>query len=200
MAKKKILIITGTRAEYGLLKPVINRMLRSNKLTAQLLVTGIHTLKIFGNTIEEIKKDFAVSAVVKISENDSMSQSLSKEISGIEKYCASNRPDYIFVLGDRDEAFAGAITGLHLNIPVIHFSGGDVSGPSVDHYLRNAITVFSKFHFVLTIQSRKNTIKIGTDPKFTFVAGSLGLNGLQPNQMPDKEAVAKKMLLDKNKK
>jgi len=196
MAKKKILIITGTRAEYGLLKPVINRMLRSNKLTAQLLVTGIHTLKIFGNTIEEIKKDFAVSAVVKISENDSMSQSLSKEISGIEKYCASNRPDYIFVLGDRDEAFAGAITGLHLNIPVIHFSGGDVSGPSVDHYLRNAITIFSNFHFTQTKQSRENVIRLGADPRFSLVAGSLGLDGLQLSQIPARDGVAKELGLD----
>ena len=199
--RKNILFITGTRADYGLLKPVIKQMFQSPKMKPKVLATGIHALKKFGLTLGEIKKDkMPIVAIVKISEKDSMIQSLSKEISGIADYCASDKIDYIVVLGDRDEAFAGAVVGLHLNIPVIHFSGGDVSGPSVDHYLRNAITVFSKFHFVQTIQSRKNAIKLGTDPKFTFVAGSLGLNGLQPNQMPDKEAVAKKMLLDKNKK
>ena len=199
--KKKVLFITGTRADYGLLKPVVRHMLASPKLEPSFLVTGIHTLKKFGLTLNEIKKDkMPIADVVQVLEKDSMLQSLNKEIVGIGKYCASSRPDYIFVLGDRDEAFAGAVAGLHLNIPIIHFSGGDVSGPSVDHYLRNAITVFSKFHFVQTEQARKNVIRLGAKPKLTFVAGSLGLNGLQPLKMATREVIAKKLDLDKNKR
>lgn len=100
-------------------------MQKSKKLSPRVLVTGMHTLKKFGNTIETIRKDeLPITRIVKISENDDMLQALSKEILGIREYCQKNRPDAILILGDRDEPFAAAIVGIHLDIPVIHVSGG----------------------------------------------------------------------------
>lgn len=192
MSKKKILVITGTRAEYGLLKPLISAMKKSAKLKPEVLITGMHTLKKFGNTLSIIKKDgMPISCTVAINSNNDMLAALSKEIVGIKKYCQKNKPDSILVLGDRDEAFAAAIVGIHLNVPVIHISGGDLSGPTVDHYLRNAITVFSKLHLTQTNQGRKNVIKLGALPKNSFVVGSLGLDGLKKSQLLNRKKLSK---------
>lgn len=192
MSKKRILIITGTRAEYGLLKPLILAMRKSKKIKPQILVTGMHTLKSFGNTLSIIKKDrMPIIEVVKISESDNMLQALIKEISGIQAYYNRKKVDAILVLGDRDETFAAAVVGIHLNIPIIHISGGDISGPSVDNYLRNAITIFSKLHLTQTERSRKNIIKLGADPKNSFVVGSLGLENLKKLQLLSRKKLGK---------
>lgn len=201
ISKKKVLIVTGTRAEYGLLKPLILAMKKSTKLKPEVLATGMHTLKKFGNTLSLIKKDkMPIRCAVTISNNDDMLAALSKEIVGIKKYCQKNKPDSILVLGDRDEAFAAAIVGIHFDIPVIHISGGDLSGPAVDQYLRNAITVFSKLHLIQTNQSRKNVIKLGALPKNSFVVGSLGLDGLKKSQLFNRKKLSKMFKLDTMKR
>ena len=201
ISKKKILVITGTRAEYGLLKPLILAMKKSTKLKPEVLVTGMHTLKKFGNTLSAIKKDnVPISCTVSINDNDDMLAALSKEIIGIKKYCEKNKPDSILVLGDRDESFAAAIVGIHLNIPIIHISGGDISGPTVDYYLRNAITIFSKLHLTQTIQSRKNVIKLGALPENSFVVGSLGLDDLKKSQLLNRKNLSKMFKLNSRAK
>lgn len=199
--KYRVLVITGTRAEFGLLKPLILAMQNSKKIEPELLVTGMHTLKKFGNTLHIIKKDnMPIAKVVKISEKDNMLQALSKEILGIQDYCYKKKVKALLVLGDRDEAFAAAIVGIHLDIPVIHISGGDKSGPTVDHYLRQAITIFSKLHLVQTKNSKKNVIKLGASPKNCFVIGSLGLDGLKQAPLLDRKNLSRMFKLNSQKK
>lgn len=199
--KKKILCVSGTRADYGLLKPVISFMRRSKKIEPKVLATGMHTLKKFGNTVSLIKNDgLPLEAVVKISEKDHMLEALNKEISGIFAYCRKEDVGAILVLGDRDEAFAAAVVGIHLDIPVIHISGGDVSGPTVDHYLRNAITVFSKLHLVQTLESKKNVLKLGASPVNVFVVGSLGLENLQKVKLLSRLELGEMFGLDTKRK
>lgn len=199
--KHNILVITGTRAEYGLLKPLILAMKNSKKLRPKLLVTGMHTLKKFGNTLSIIRKDnMPIVEVVKISEKDDMLQALSKEILGIQSFCNKNTIQALLVLGDRDEAFAAAIVGIHLGIPVIHISGGDDSGPTVDYYLRNSITTFSKLHLAQTKKSRKNVIKLGAFPKNSFAVGSLGLDGLDHLHLLNRKKIATMFKIDSKNK
>ncbi|MEK7164508.1 MAG: UDP-N-acetylglucosamine 2-epimerase [Patescibacteria group bacterium] len=198
--KKIILVITGTRAEYGLLKSTIDHIRSSKKLGLKLLATGMHTQKKYGYTLRDINKDSVpVDCVVKIGENDSMLQALSREISGIEKYCVRHRPDIILVLGDRDEAFAGAIVGGHLNIPVAHIHGGDISSGVVDDYIRHAITKFSHLHFTVSKYSQARVLQLGEESWRVYNVGSPGLDNLATATYQSKKDLAKDMQLDPNK-
>lgn len=201
MKKRKILVITGTRAEYGLLKSTIDEILASKKLELNLLVTGMHTLKKYGHTMDEIKKDrIPISGVVEVGESDFMLISLTKEIAGIEKYCETNRPDLILVLGDRDEPFAAAIVGGHLGIPIAHIFGGDVTGGVVDDYIRDSITKFAHLHFTVSKQSYKRVIKLDEEKWRVFNVGAPNLDNLRKQRYLSKQELAKKFNLDINKK
>lgn len=201
MTKKKIILaVTGTRAEYGLLKSSIDGIRASKKLRLKLLATGMHTQKKFGYTLNDIKKDgVPVDCVVKIGENDSMLASLSKEISGIERYCLRHRPDIILVLGDRDEPFAAAIVGGHLNIPVAHIHGGDVSSGVVDDYIRHSITKFSHLHFTISKHSQARVLQLGEEKWRVFNVGSPGLDNLARFPRQSKKELALSLRLDAGK-
>src|SRR3989344_7005203 len=132
MGKKKILVVTGTRAEYGQLRSTMDAIRAHQDLDLKLLVTGMHTLKSYGNTQEWIKKDgYTIDCVVPVRDGSDMLQSLSQEIDGIRDHCMNERPDCVLVLGDRDEPLAAAIVATHLNIPVAHIHGGGIRGPNV---------------------------------------------------------------------
>lgn len=202
MSKKNILIITGTRAEYGLLKPIIYALEKSKKLSFRVLITGAHTLKKFGSTIREIEKDkFPIAAIVKIFEKDDMLQGLCKEIEGIRLYCIKNKPDLVLVHGDRDEAFAGAIVAGHLKIPIAHISGGDITGPfGVDEAIRHSITKFSHLHFTINKKSYGRILKLGEERRRIFNVGALALDNLSKMKFLTKVELAKQFDLDANKK
>lgn len=198
--KKNILVVTGTRAEYGLLKSSIDQIRASKKLLLKLLVTGMHTQKKYGYTWRDIKKDeVPVDCVVKVGERDSMLQALSKEIAGIEKYCRHHRPDAILVLGDRDEPFAAAIVGGHLNIPVAHVHGGDVSSGVVDDYIRHSITKFSHLHFTISKYSQARVLQLGEEKWRVFNVGSPGLDNLARVPYKSKKELALRLRLDPSK-
>jgi len=200
--KKKVLVITGSRAEYGLLKSTIDEIRKSRVLSLSLLVTGMHTLTKCGHTIDEIKKDgVPIRCVVKIGAKDDMLEALCKEIIGIKKYCKKNNPDLILILGDRDEPLAGAIVGAHLGIPVAHLHGGDVSGPSnVDGVLRHAITKLSSLHFAASARSREKILGMNEEKSRVFNVGAPGLDGLKTKKYASKKDLAKRMGLDPGKK
>ncbi len=171
--KKNILIITGTRAEYGLLKPVMKALLKSRNFSPKFLVTGMHTLKKFGYTLNEIKKDkMPIAAVVPVNERDSMLETLAKEIKGVSHCCEKNKVDLILVLGDIAPALAGAIVGAHLKIPVAHINGGDISGQGPDEFIRHATTKFSHFHFTSSASNTKRVLALGEGRWRVFNVGS----------------------------
>ena len=201
--KKKILIVTGTRAEYGLLRSTIRAMTKSAVLEPSILATGMHFLKAHGRTIDDIYADnWRIGAKkvfvkeVPVSEGDSMVGMLVKELKGIETYCASHRPDVILVLGDRDEAFAGAVVGAHLGVPIAHIHGGDSTGGVVDDGLRHAISKFSHVHFTICAKSSRAVQKLGEEPWRIHMVGAPGLDGLITDRFKTKAELSKEFNLD----
>lgn len=194
--KRSVLVITGTRAEYGLLRPVLRKILKSKKLELKLLVTGMHTLSAFGSTIDDIKRDgIPITHVVPITTADSMLAALSKEIAGIEAWAVQHKPNMVMVWGDRDEAFAGAIVAGHLQIPLVHIGGGDVSGHGVDEKIRHAISKFAHLHFAISQQSASRLKKLGEESWRIQVSGT---TAFEDTQMLSKKDLAQKLGLPPN--
>ncbi len=198
--KKKVLIISGSRAEFGLIEPIFREMIKSKKLQPQLLVTGMHTLDQYGKTVKEItERGFEITHTVSISPNGTMLSWLGEEIRGISNYCVNNPADAILILGDRDEAFAGAIVGNHLGIPVAHIHGGDLSGKcTADDSVRNAITQLSSFHFTATAKSAQRIIKMRGD-KHVYIVGAPGIDMIKKSVWMTKNEIAKKYRLSVDK-
>ncbi len=192
-SKKSVLVVTGSRADYGLLRPVMRELLKSKKLKLKVLVTGMHTLKKYGHTVDFIQADkIPINAAVPVGAGDTMLDSLAKEIKGISNYCAKHRPDIILVLGDRDEPFAAAIVGGHLGIPVAHLHGGDKTGYVVDEYIRHAITKFSHLHFPATTKSADRIKRLGEESWRVHMTGGTGLDEMRAFSFASRKDIAKK--------
>ncbi len=199
--KKVVLVITGTRAEYGLLKSSMVELSKSLVLEMRLLVTGMHTLKKYGETINDIRQDKrAIDAVVPIAVNDTMSTALAKEIEGIEAYCLKNKPDAMLVLGDRDEPFAAAIVAGHLGIPLAHIHGGDITAGVVDDAIRSAITKFAHLHFAVSKRSSQNIKKIGEEAWRIHTVGAPGIDDLASMEYFSRQELAEQLRLDPQQK
>ena len=137
--------------------------------------------------------------MVPIEEKDHMLTALAREIDGIRAYCLRQRPDCMLVLGDRDEAFAGAIVATHLNIPLAHIHGGDASGPGVDESLRHAISKMANIHFPATKKSAARIMALGEEKWRVYVVGTPGLDMLGPKSRLSKRDTAFKLELDSQK-
>ena len=187
MAKRKITITTGTRAEYGILRPILKEITKRKKLQLILIVTGTHLSKRHGMTINEIKKDkFKIYQTFKFLPNNdtgfSVAKSLGDGVVQFAKIFKKVKPDINLILGDRDEMLASAIAAYHMNIPNAHIHGGDVSG-NIDEYTRHAITKISNIHFPATEKSKRRIIKMGENPKFVFLTGSPSIDELRNNKI-----------------
>jgi len=195
--KRKITVTTGTRAEYGILRPVLKNISNNKKLELFLLVTGTHLSKNHGMSINEIKKDgFKISQkfnmLPKGNSNYHMSLNLAKGIEQFSKIFRTIKPDINLVLGDRDEMLASTIAAYHMNIPNAHIHGGDKSKGGIDEYTRHAITKLSNIHFAATKKSYTRIIKMGEDPKYVFQTGSPGIDEILTNKISSKIALEKK--------
>jgi UDP-N-acetylglucosamine 2-epimerase (non-hydrolysing)/GDP/UDP-N,N'-diacetylbacillosamine 2-epimerase (hydrolysing) len=195
--KRKITVTTGTRAEYGILRQVLNNISKNRKLELYLLVTGTHLSKNYGMSINEIKKDgFKISQKINMlpkgNSNYHMSLNLAKGIEQFSKIFRKIRPDINLVLGDRDEMLASTIAAYHMNIPNAHIHGGDKSKGGIDEYNRHAITKMSNIHFAATKKSYTRIIKMGEDPKFVFQTGSPSIDEVLTNKITSKIALEKK--------
>ncbi|MBI4093522.1 UDP-N-acetylglucosamine 2-epimerase (hydrolyzing) [Candidatus Kaiserbacteria bacterium] len=198
--KKKILVVTGTRAEYGLLRSTMDAIRRHPKLSLWLLVTGMHTLNSYGLTKNEIVRDgYKIDCVVPIKKKSDMLQALTQEITGIRSYCLKHRPDCVLVLGDRDEPFAAAIVAAHLNIPIAHIHGGDTTGPGVDERIRNSITKMASLHFPGTKKSAARVAGLGEKRERIFALGSVVVDMVLNEKRFSRQEVAKTLHLDAKK-
>lgn len=191
MKKRKILVTTGTRAEYGILRPILHAISKSKKLKLYLVVTGTHLSKKHGLTINEIKNDgFKIFRTIKvIPEKDTKyasSKSLGDTITAFSKIFLRVKPDINLIIGDRDEMFASAIAAYHMNIPNAHIHGGDKSG-GIDEYTRHAITKISNIHFAATTKSKERIIRMGEDTRFVFLTGSPSIDEIVNNRITNKK-------------
>lgn len=196
-AKKTVLVVTGTRAEYGHLRSTMDAILAHPRLRLRLLVTGSHTMPTYGYTKKEIERDgYTIDCTVPVSAKSDMLSALAQEIEGIKTYCLTHRPDSVLVLGDRDEAFAAAVVAAHLNIPLVHLHGGDVSGPGVDEALRHSITKMAHLHFPGTAKSAKRIRAMGEEAWRITEAGSVALDILKYTPLIARASLAKDLGLD----
>lgn len=199
MVKRKIAVVTGARAEYGILKPLLKRISESGELELSLIVTGLHLLKKYGLTINEIKKDsFKIKAVVEMYGQDEegidyLGKGLSKGIKGFVFALSKIKPDILVVLGDRLEPLAATLAAATLRIPIAHIHGGDKTDSGhIDECIRHSITRFAHIHFPAVDEHAKRLIRTGEEPWRIFKTGALGLDSIAGQKfIPKKEIFLK---------
>ena len=163
---RRICVITGTRAEYGILKPVMEAISHDRALKLLIVVSGMHLSLRHGFTLEEIENDgFKISSKVRMTprgnQGYSMSEALGRGIIGFTKVFRVLAPSIIVVLGDRDEALAASLAALHMNLPIAHIHGGDSARGGIDESIRHAITKIANIHFAATERSAIRIRKLG---------------------------------------
>lgn len=197
MSKKKIIFVTGTRADYGKLKSLIFELKKSKKFSVNVFITGMHNLKKYGFTFEEIIKD-KVKNYFKYENqklDDPMDIILAKTIKGFNKYVKKEKPDLVVVHGDRVEPLACAIVCSLNNILLAHIEGGEVSG-TVDEMLRHAISKLAHLHFVSNKNARKRLVQMGENSQSIYVIGSPDLDTMKSKKLPNISEVKKRYNFD----
>lgn len=198
---KKIAVVTATRAEYGILKPLIARLLMEDSFETQLIVTGSHLSKKFGYTIEEIKKDkFPIYKKIPILEESdtviSVSRTAAKAMCNFASYYEIEKPNMIIVLGDRTELLGICGAALIANIPIAHIHGGELTQGAVDDAVRHAVTKMSYLHFPATELYRKRILQMGEEPDRVFNVGALSTENILNEVLLSKEELCKELKLD----
>lgn len=177
----RICFFTGTRAEYGLLQPLIERMRETPGFDVKLLVSGTHLSPEFGMTVSQIVEQESLERVEMLLSSDSpigVAKSFGLGVVGYADALARIKPNWCIVAGDRSEALACAITCVMLSIPVAHLHGGETSEGSLDEYYRHAITKLSRLHFTSTEEYRRRVIQMGESPATVHNVGAIGLDNL----------------------
>ncbi|CAH6896871.1 UDP-N-acetylglucosamine 2-epimerase [Vibrio chagasii] len=182
---KKILFLTGTRADFGKLKSLITRVEQHDGFEAHIFITGMHMIAKYGMTATEVEKGGFKSLFKYINQNghDSMDVILAKTIQGLSDYVKELAPDMIVVHGDRVEAMAGAIVGSLNNILVAHIEGGEVSG-TIDELIRHSVSKMSHLHFVSNDVAKSRLIQLGESESSIFVIGSPDLDIMNSDTLP----------------
>lgn len=192
---RRILFVTGTRADYGKLKPLMQEVERSPGLECHIFVTGMHLVSRYGLTINEIYKGGFRNVFPYINQDSSqhsrMDLALANTIQGIAHYIREARPDLIVVHGDRVEALAGAAVGALSNVLVAHIEGGELSG-TVDELIRHAVSKLSHLHFVANEEFAERLVQMGESADSIFVIGSPDIDIMLSGGLPGLEEVSKR--------
>jgi GDP/UDP-N,N'-diacetylbacillosamine 2-epimerase (hydrolysing) len=200
---RTIAVVTGSRAEYGYLKPLMSAIENDAELKLIPLVTGTHLLPKFGNTYQLIENTFPsaikIPMLLKGDTLRDMAIYLASGITNFAEFLNKNRPDILVVLGDRSESFAAALAAFYLNIPIAHINGGDITGTTIDESIRHAITKIAHIHFVHTKKNAERVEKMGEEKKRIFVTGSLALDTILRVPLPSKEEIFNKYHLNTEK-
>lgn len=182
--KKIISILTATRAEYGLLRPLIERLIGNDSFEVRIVVTGAHLSPEFGLTYREIENDgFPIDEKIEILLSADTPASISKSMGlamiSFADYFSRIKPDLLIVLGDRYEALAVAATAMNQRIPIAHLYGGETTEGAVDESIRHAITKMSYLHFTSTEEYRRRVIQLGEAPERVFCVGAVGIENIK---------------------
>jgi UDP-N-acetylglucosamine 2-epimerase (hydrolysing) len=182
---KKVLFLTGTRADFGKLKSLIKMVEEQSEFEAHIFITGMHMIAKYGMTANEVEKAGFKSLYKYINQNghDSMDVVLSKTIQGLSDFVKELKPDMIVVHGDRVEAMAGAIVGALNNILVSHIEGGEVSG-TIDELIRHSISKMSHLHFTSNERAKKRLLQLGESENSIYVIGSPDLDIMTSPNLP----------------
>jgi len=184
MNERTVCVVTGTRAEYGLLRSPMDHVGATDGLSLQVVATGMHMSPRYGNTYQEIEKDGfninrKIDMLVDADSGFSMAKSTGIGIMGLAEAFRDLDPDVILVLGDRDEPLAAAIAAAHMNIPVAHIHGGDVMvGAIIDDSIRYALTKFAHIHFPASESSAERVSRLGEEDWRITISGAPGLDAI----------------------
>ena len=191
---QRICVVTGSRAEYGLLYWVLKDLQASDGVELQLLVTGMHLAREFGHTVDQIEQDgFSISRRVDMLLSSDTRGGIAKSIGlgviGLSDAFEQLQPDVVVLLGDRFEILAAAQACLVHNIPVAHIAGGDTTEGAFDESIRHAITKMAHLHLVTNQLAARRVRQLGEDPRRIHVVGSPGLDHLKRSSLLDRQAL-----------
>lgn len=203
---RKLCVVTGTRAEYGLLSRLMQMIKDSEQTELQIIATNMHLSPKYGNTYQEIEKDgFNIDKKIPILEEGKDTAkdtvlSMSKALAGFAEAYDELKPDMVVVLGDRYEILAAATTALIERIPIAHIHGGEITEGAYDDAIRHSITKMSHLHFTSTEQYRKRVIQLGEQPDRVFYVGALGVENIKKFPLLNKKEIEQdvKFKLDEN--
>lgn len=201
MPRKKICIVSGSRAEFGLLRFVIEGVKNSSLLDLQLIVTGMHLSTDHGLTYKEIEEcgfkiDKKIETVLASDTPSSITKSAGLGLIGFAQSFRELNPDCLVILGDRYEVFVCAIAALFFKIPIVHIHGGELTKGSFDDAIRHSITKMSWFHFVASEEYKDRVIQLGENPKNIRNVGGLGVDAIKKLKLLDKSELKQKKLIN----
>lgn len=201
---KKICVVTGTRAEYGLLYWLMKEIQLDKELELQLIVTGMHLSPEFGLTYKEIEKDFKIDKKIEMLLSSDTAIGISKsmglaQISFAEAY-EDLKPDIIVLLGDRYEIFSAASAALIANIPVAHLHGGETTEGAFDEAIRHSITKMSHLHFTAAEEYKNRVIQLGEHPSRVFNVGGMGIENIKRLKLLSRDEFEESINFKLNKK
>ena len=202
---RNVCVITGTRAEYGLLSRLMWLIRTDHDLTLQIIATNMHMSPEFGLTYKEIEADsFTIDKKVPMPKladtSNGIVKSMAVELSGIADAYEELRPDLIVLLGDRYEMLIAATAALVYKIPIAHIHGGEITEGAFDDAIRHAITKMSHLHFTSTEEYRRRVIQLGEQPDRVFNVGSLGVENIKKMTLMSKDEIEKSLGFELNKK
>ena len=189
---KKIGVLTATRAEFGLLKPLILQLKKEECFETQVLVTGAHLCSEFGYTYKEIEEaglsmDVKIECVGQGDGPKDISRNMAMALEGFGEYFNDNKLDLLIVLGDRYETLAVCIAAMNAEIPIAHIHGGELTEGLIDEAIRHSITKMSQLHFTSTEVYRKRVVQMGEQPNRVFNVGALAVENIINNDFISKE-------------
>ncbi len=182
--QKKIMVVSTGRADYGLLYPLIKKIIKSRHLKLQLIVTGTHLSAMHGNTINFIEKDNSVKITGKVkitAKGDTENMICTSIATGLTKFSKiieKHNPHILVVLGDRYELWSICMAGVVHKVPIAHIHGGETSFGAIDETIRHSVTKMSAFHFASMDLYAKRIIQMGENPSRVFVVGAIGLDNI----------------------
>lgn len=194
MSRRKICVVTGTRAEYGLFYPIMKQIVLSDKLELQVVATTMHLSEEFGSTYKQIEKDgFTIDEKIENLLSSDSKSSIAKS-TGLATMLLSDtfsrlKPDLVLLLGDRFETHAAATTAMLMNIPIGHIHGGEITEGAVDEQIRHSITKMSYLHFTSTEAYRQRIIQMGEAPERVITCGAPGLDNIMQMELLSKESL-----------
>ena len=202
--KRKICVVTGTRAEYGLLYWLMKEIESDDSLELQLIVTGMHLSPEFGLTYKEIEKEFKVDKKIEMLLSSDTSIGISKsmglaQISFAESF-EELKPDILVVLGDRYEIFSATSAAMIAKIPIAHLHGGETTEGAFDESIRHSITKMSHLHFTATKEYKNRVIQLGEEPNRVFNVGGMGIENIKRLKFLSKEQFENSINFKLNKK